>query len=642
LSVDCSPEKRRKEIISASKLSLSRLCLVGRIVARRMPSGSYLSTGSGRVTGVIQGVFTHFIRCSRQYICCMRLTLLILLILVKSASAQPRRYDVIINEVMADPSPPALQTGGLPEVEYLELRNNSALTVDLLGWKISDQQSTATINVHFLLKPDSLLAVSSNAGALNLVRFGAAIGLANFPSLDNDGDLLVLTSKEGLVIHAVEYNADWFENSVKESGGWSLEMIDSRSPCGGAENWAACEFSAGGSPGRKNSVAGTRRDSLLPSIVRSYATDGSHVTLLFNKTLDETEAIRTANYMFEDAKAEIASAAMSGPLHNAVTLTVKKTLAVNSVYWLTVTGVTDCTGNKAPGKLRVRTGLAADPDSARLVINEILFNPVSPGVDYVEVLNNGEAIINLQQVLLTNRSASGAAGVAKQLSAQQRLIFPGQLVVLTEEPELVQKQFIAKDPTAFCKLSGMPSYPDDKGTVLLLNSRGKILDELAYDEKWHFALIAEGDGVSLERISASRPTADKNNWHSAAATSGYGTPTFINSQSAQNINTDNGMSVNPKAFSPDNDGRDDFATIQYHFDEPGYVANIRIYDTKGTLIKTLAQSQLCGREGYLRWDGLDNRTRKAAIGAYILVAEVFTLTGTTKKYKLPVVIATSF
>lgn len=568
--------------------------------------------------------------------------LLMLLILTQSAYAQPRRYDVIIDEVMADPSPPASQSAGLPEVEYLELHNNSPLTVDLMGWKISDQQSTATINVHYLLRPDSFLVISTNAGAASLSKFGAAIGVANFPSLDNDGDLLILTAREGPVIHAVEYNADWFGNSVKAGGGWSLEMIDLRSPCIGAGNWAACESAVGGSPGRKNSAGGTRRDSLPPDVVRSYASDGTHVTVLFNRTVEETEALRTANYMFEDAKAEITLAVMSGPLQNAVVLNLKQTLNINSVYWLAVSGITDCTGNKLQGRIRVRTGLAADPDSAKLVINELLFNPVSPGVDYVELLNNGETSINLQQVLLANRSASGVAGVAKQVSAQQRLIFPGELVVVTEDPALVQKQFIAREPAAFCRLQGMPSYPDDKGTVLLLSSRGKILDELSYEEKWHFALIAEPAGVSLERISGSKPTADKNNWHSAAATSGFGTPTFINSQSAPTLNADNAISVIPRLFSPDNDGRDDFTTVMYHFDQPGYVANIRIYDTGGNLVKTLAQSLLCGRDGYLRWDGLDNRTRKTAIGPYILVAEVFTLTGTTKKYKLPLVIATSF
>ncbi|MEI9935352.1 MAG: hypothetical protein WDM71_11015 [Ferruginibacter sp.] len=41
------------------------------------------------------------------------------------------------------------------------------------------------------------------------------------------------------------------------------------------------------------------------------------------------------------------------------------------------------------------------------------------------------------------------------------------------------------------------------------------------------------------------------------------------------------ITVSPEIFSPDNDGVDDFATINYNFPEPGYVANITIFDCFG-------------------------------------------------------------
>jgi hypothetical protein len=48
--------------------------------------------------------------------------------------------------------------------------------------------------------------------------------------------------------------------------------------------------------------------------------------------------------------------------------------------------------------------------------------------------------------------------------------------------------------------SNMPSFNDDKGTALLLNAQGEVVDELAYNEKWHFKLMDHYDGVALERI----------------------------------------------------------------------------------------------------------------------------------------------
>ena len=47
--------------------------------------------------------------------------------------------------------------------------------------------------------------------------------------------------------------------------------------------------------------------------------------------------------------------------------------------------------------------------------------------------------------------------------------------------------------------------------------------------------------------------------------------------------------ITPKIFSPDNDGHDDVATIQYKVTGPGYVANITIYDAQGRPVRYLCQ-----------------------------------------------------
>ncbi|MEI9955693.1 MAG: lamin tail domain-containing protein [Ferruginibacter sp.] len=44
------------------------------------------------------------------------------------------RFDVVIDEIMADPTPQI----GLPNNEWIELRNTSATTFNLAGWKIGD------------------------------------------------------------------------------------------------------------------------------------------------------------------------------------------------------------------------------------------------------------------------------------------------------------------------------------------------------------------------------------------------------------------------------------------------------------------------------------------------------------------------
>ena len=85
----------------------------------------------------------------------------------------------------------------------------------------------------------------------------------------------------------------------------------------------------------------------------------------------------------------------------------------------------------------------------------------------------------------------------------------------------------------------------------------------------------------MERIDPDGISQDEKNWHSAASTAGFGTPSYKNSQYKllQKINAT--ITITPKIFSPDNDGRDDIASIQYKVTEPGFMANITIYDSYG-------------------------------------------------------------
>ena len=65
-----------------------------------------------------------------------------------------------------------------------------------------------------------------------------------------------------------------------------------------------------------------------------------------------------------------------------------------------------------------------------------------------------------------------------------------------------------------------------------------MVDEVKYKDDWHFKLIDDAEGVSLERIDPDGTSQDETNWHSAASTAGYGTPTYKNSQ-YQTINREN-------------------------------------------------------------------------------------------------------
>ena len=176
--------------------------------------------------------------------------LLFLIIFFPAFIAAQNRYDVVIDEIMADPTPQM----GLPNNEWLELKNTTAAPINLQNWRIGDATGQSGPMPNFTLQPDSFVIVCTGSAVAAMSAFGTAISVTSFPSLDNDGELLFLKAANGKTIHAVNYALSWYQNDLKRDGGWTLEMIDTRSPCAGSSNWKASINTAGGTPGKKNSV----------------------------------------------------------------------------------------------------------------------------------------------------------------------------------------------------------------------------------------------------------------------------------------------------------------------------------------------------------------------------------------------------
>ena len=118
-----------------------------------------------------------------------------------------------------------------------------------------------------------------------------------------------------------------------------------------------------------------------------------------------------------------------------------------------------------------------------------------------------------------------------------------------------------------------------------------------------------------------------------------GTPTYKNSQYKLQQSINATIEISPKVFSPDNDGRDDIATIQYQVTEPGFVANITIFDAAGRPVRNLVRNGTLGLKGYWNWDGLDDKGLKLPVGTYILFTEIFNLRGKKEKFKNTMVLA---
>ncbi len=555
---------------------------------------------------------------------------------LNTTQAQAVRNDVVIDEIMADPSPPV----NLPNYEWIELKNTTGSTFNLSGWRIGDASGQSGPMPNYLLKPDSLVIICPASAVAALSGFGPAIAVTNFPSLDNLGDLIYLKSAENKIIHAVKYDVSWYQNELKKEGGWTLEMIDTNNPCSGFSNWIASNDLSGGTPGKANSISATNHDTSPPQLIRAFAADATNITLIFNEPLDSLKASSINYYNLSDGIGSPFQSIVVGPVFDKVTLQLAVPLIDKKIYTVTVNNaVTDCAGNNVGSKNAARVGISNLADSFDVVVNEVLFNPLPNGTDYVEIYNRSNKIIDLNQLFIANRNGNGEVSNIKQLSSEKYLLFPEDYMVITENSSLVKAQYVTKNMDAFITVPILPSFNDDKGNVIVLNGQGNIVDELKYSEQWHFKLIDNPEGVALERIDYNAPTQQQDNWHSAATNVGYGTPTYKNSQYSIADAVKGEVSANPEIVSPDNDGSDDFLDINYNFPEPGYMASITIFDASGRPIRYLQQNALCGTKGYFRWDGLGEKNQALSTGIYIVYTQIFNLAGKKKQFKNTVVIA---
>jgi hypothetical protein len=546
----------------------------------------------------------------------------------------PQPFDVLIDELMADPTPVV----GLPANEWIELKNTTAFPIAITGWKIEDANGVSGALPAFILKPDSFVIICTSSAASSMALLGTTLAVSNFPSLDNNGETIALLDANGRVIHAVSYSIAWYQNELKKDGGWSLEMIDTHNPCSGGSNWLASTNLAGGTPGKKNAVDAMNADMQSPQLLRAFATDATHVVLVFDEPLAAGAASVAANYAITNGLTAM-SATVSMPLASQVILQLNTAMQVGTIYTITANALTDCAGNSIGTKKTARVGVTSVAAPQDVVINEVLFNPPSNGVDYVELFNRSNKVIDLKQLYLANRNTAGDISNITALTAGQYQLFPQEYIVLTQNPAWVKSAYITQNPDALLAVAAMPGYNDDEGNVIVLNAQGEITDELKYSDKWHFKLIDNKEGVALERIDDAAPTQLQDNWHSAASSVNYGTPTYQNSQYHVTAGVQGQIKVTPEIVSPDNDGQDDFATVEYSFPEAGYVANITIFDAAGRPVRYLQRNALCGTKGNFRWDGLGDRGQQLATGVYVLFTEVFNLQGHKKRFKNSIVVA---
>jgi len=517
----------------------------------------------------------------------------------------PEYGDIIINEFMADETPVV----GLPETQFVELYNRSNKYFHLNGWQLSDNNSTGTIQDEWLYPGEYLILVPTSG----LSGYPQAINVTSWASLNNTGDDIILETDGGIIVDELTYTDEWYQDESKKDGGWSIERINPGLPCSYADNWRASVNPNGGTPGAVNSVVDNTPDTNEPSLINAQALGTTFLTLTFDEGMD-TVSLNNASFTSSPALT-IDQRLFSGAFPDEFTLQFFENITPGLVYSFELTGFEDCSGNQ--NSFTGTFVLPQQADGDEIIINEILFNPLTSGSDFVELYNRSDKYIDLMNWELAKYDDDTISG--NEVINVNYILAPDDYVVITTDSNFQITNYPFAKPGKFIQLSSLPSYSNDSSTVFLI-FLNEVKDKVAYSSDWHFKLLQSDKGVSLERFDAFGPSNDENNWHSASETVGFATPGIKNSQ-VVSPNSGGTLSLSSNSFSPDNDGFQDALLITYEVDQPTMLGDLVIYDDMGRKVRTLLTSHLLGESGVIKWDGLRDDDNKASIGPYIILFE---------------------
>ncbi len=546
----------------------------------------------------------------------------------------PQLFDVLITELMVDETPVI----SLPSAEYIEIYNSMSFAVNTSGWTLVVNGAAYTLG-NYSIPADSFIVFVDN-GDLPMFTPINSGGIASFGGMTNENGVVELYHSNGSLLHSAKYDINYYDVAGKSDGGWSLEMIDKTKPCLRNSNWTASQDALGGSPGRRNSYSTIINDVTKPHAIKTGLITTDTVVVYFDESILPSSFNGTTCELTNGNP--LGTILYSSSLLNEYYIKLLSPIPAESVYYLRMHGLSDCEGNMITVD-SLPFSIPQVPNTGDIIINEILADPTTNCIDYVEIYNLGTFAVDLSQMILGEGDTSTLILTSySAIHNKSVLLHPGEYLMVSEDHETVMNCYGVKDSSSYWDIANLPDFTNTAGTVGISMANQTSIDMFAYNEDMHFSALGSTDGVSLERLDINGPTQNSMNWHSAASTVGFGTPGYQNSQFSSFIIISDDFTLDPEIFSPDLDGYQDYLTIYYNLANAGYVATLRIYDQAGRLEKLLVNNQLLGTSGSFVWDGTNDNGGKVNVGIHIIYFELIGGNGEILSFKKPVVVATRF
>ena len=256
-------------------------------------------------------------------------------------------------------------------------------------------------------------------------------------------------------------------------------------------------------------------------------------------------------------------------------------------------------GDFEPGNDSLEFFVNVPFDYNDVVINEIMYDPISGYPEWVEIENRLTHEIDLMHWLVDDVDFY----LPNQIDESSVLESSGYAVITggVEQENMITQQ-------------GFPGLNNSSDNLYLFDHTGKMIDHVEYQSSW-----GGGDGFSLERITRFLDSNNQRNWGICVADSGN-TAWAENSIFVIAIEAEGALLSAPNPFSPNNDGLDDELIISYNMPFSQVYLKATIYDVKGRRQKVINDG-ISASAGIIRWDGKRSDGNTCVTGQCILVIE---------------------
>jgi len=522
-----------------------------------------------------------------------------------------RRETVRLNEIMYHPLS--------SQPEWIEIFNPQLTPVSLADWRLQDDDNQSVIPSHAIIPASGYLVLAKSAVVADTFRIADSLVVvpAGFPGLNNGGDLLLLLDFTSVVIDSATYQPNWGAPGIAAEKIWfERENVTA--------NWQPSRETRGGTPAAFNSVSPREIDLAATRLrfapLRPRA--GEEVQLIAtvrNSGRRDVERFAATFAHDRNQDNEIQSGEEIGRVTVSSLISPEDSISVQQIWPQPPSGKSQVLVaiaaplDAAPNNNRLAVTLPAGYRARSVVMNEIYYAPRAGEVEWVEFYNRSPQPVDLSAWRW--RDADASSFVVFPDSAA--ILAPGALALFAAGRNIAN----AEPGANVIVPKNWLTLNNDQETLVLADFNGHAQDSLSFSQHWG------GDtGLSLERINPNLAGNDSSNWSSAVATTGN-TPGKRNSIFTEFVPQQATITVSPQPFSPDGDGHDDFAIIQFQVPAATATAQVKIFDVRGRLVHQLLNNKPVGATHEVLWNGRDEARQLLPTGIYIVYLQAIQASG---------------